>query len=111
MKNHVLVVVIRRLVGLGVLGCVILLGVGQAYAHSSLSRFIEHHLSVSVGPRYIDISLDLTFYHPRSALEREKMDQDRDGTISNEELRDYQARLSNEVEDKIGRASSRERVY
>ncbi len=81
-------------------GCCWISG-SQALAHETLSRFLEHRAIVSAGPRNIDLQLDITFYHPRSAHERQRMDLNHDGTIDEHEIQVYLDVLQQTLDKKL----------
>ncbi len=76
------------------LGGWLLAGTGGAPAHEQLAAFVQHHVHLSVGKRYIDVTLDLTFFEDWSARERLAMDANRDGRITRAESEAYLKKLA-----------------
>jgi hypothetical protein len=70
-------------------------------AHTSLSLYIEHRCAVSVDPKNIDVTLDLVFYVPRARAELERIDFNRDGSLSASEIEAYLARVEREVDARL----------
>jgi hypothetical protein len=71
-----------------------LAGPGGAPAHEQLAAFIQHHVHLAVGKRYIDVTVDLTFFEEWSARERLAMDANRDGRITRAESEAYLKKLA-----------------
>jgi hypothetical protein len=63
-------------------------------AHESLAACVQHRIHLTVGQRYIDLTLDLTFFEEWSARERRAMDADGDGRITRSESESYLKRLA-----------------
>jgi hypothetical protein len=61
----------------------------SAWAHVFLRNYIQHRVLITVGPAYIDVTLDLTFYENSSRKERLLMDKNHDGRVSNAEAQAY----------------------
>lgn len=57
--------------------------------HERLGAAIQHRVGVVVGPRDIDVTLELTFFEVASRHEREHMDTDGDGRVSHGEIVRY----------------------
>jgi hypothetical protein len=72
-----------------------------AHAHAILMTFIRHEAKVVVGPRNIDISVELTFYEYPSLAERRRMDRDHDETITQAEITDYLASRADVLRDSM----------
>ncbi|NLE57043.1 MAG: hypothetical protein GX616_01685 [Planctomycetes bacterium] len=51
--------------------------------------FIRHDAKISVGPRNIDVALELTFHEYPSLAERRRMDRNHDDTITETEIKGY----------------------
>jgi hypothetical protein len=73
----------------------------DAHAHAILMTFIRHEAKVVVGPRNIDIVLELTFYEYPSLAERRRMDRNHDDSISPEEVAGYLASLADTLRDGV----------
>jgi len=58
-------------------------------AHEQLAACVQHRIELSVGQRYIDLTLDLMFFEEWSARERRAMDADGDGRITRSESESY----------------------
>ena len=71
-------------------------------AHEALQNFVDHRIEVTVGPRYVDAAIHLTFYGPHALRERRCMDSNRNGTISQVEVSIYLGRLAPSLEAGIG---------
>ncbi len=56
--------------------------------------FIRHDAKISVGPRNIDVIIELTFHEYPSLAERRRMDRDHDEAITEAERKDYLAGLA-----------------
>ena len=63
-------------------------------AHEQLATFVQHRIHLTVGERYIDLILDLTFFEEWSAQERRAMDADGDGRITRSESESYLKKLA-----------------
>ena len=66
----------------------------DARAHAILMTFIRHEAKISVGPRNIDVTIELTFHEYPSLAERRRMDRDHDEAITEVEIREYLAGLA-----------------
>jgi hypothetical protein len=73
----------------------------DASAHAILMTFIRHDAKISVGPRNIDIVLELTFHEYPSLAERRRMDRNHDEAITEAEIRDYLDGLSDSLRDAL----------
>jgi len=73
----------------------------DAHAHAILMTFIRHEAKVVVGPRNIDITVELTFYEYPSLGERRRMDRDHDEAITTAELSVYMAGLAETLRDSV----------
>jgi hypothetical protein len=69
-------------------------GPRDSAAHEQLAAFVQHRILLTVGERYIDLSLDLTFFEEWSAQERRAMDADGDGRITRPESESYLKKLA-----------------
>jgi hypothetical protein len=63
-------------------------------AHEHLADCVQHRIHLTVGERYIDVTLDLTFFDRWSARERRAMDADGDGRITRAESESYLKKLA-----------------
>ncbi len=72
-----------------------------AGAHAILMTYIRHEAKVVVGPRNIDITVELTFYEYPSLGERRRMDRDHDEAITTAELSVYMAGLAETLRDSV----------
>ncbi len=70
-------------------------------AHDAMKNVIRHDATLSVGPRNIDLEIDLTFFSARSAEERFRMDRDNNGQIESSEESAYLDQIAQEVEDRV----------
>jgi hypothetical protein len=69
-------------------------GPGGSAAHEQLAACVRHRISLTVGQRYLDLALDLTFFEEWSARERHSMDADGNGCITRSELESYLKKLA-----------------
>jgi hypothetical protein len=69
-------------------------GAGDSAAHEQLAACVQHRVHLTVGQRYIDLALDLTFFEEWSAQERRAMDADGNGRITRSETESYLKRLA-----------------
>jgi hypothetical protein len=72
-----------------------------ATAHDLLAAYIQHGMSLTVGARYSDLEIDLTFFEEWSARERAIMDADGNGRITRSELGAYSKKLESELEGQV----------
>ena len=63
-------------------------------AHEQLAAYVQHRVSLTLGERYIDLTLDLTFFEEWSAQERHAMDADGNGRITRRESESYLRKLA-----------------
>jgi len=61
----------------------------HAAAHDLFTNYVQHSVHLTVGARYLDLTLDLTFFEEWSARERQTMDADANGRIARPELQSY----------------------
>ena len=73
----------------------------SAGAHDVLGTYIQHAVQLTVGARYIDVTLDLTFFEEWSASERKLMDADANGNITRAERADYLRKLAPQVAQQV----------
>ena len=66
--------------------------------HAVFMTYINHRATITVGPRDIDVELELTFYEVRSMAERRRMDADHDGLITRNEVCAYLKRISADLD-------------
>ncbi len=64
-------------------------GFRQAGAHEQFTTFIQHHIDVALGAKYLDLTVELSFFEEWSEREREAMDQNHDGQITRTEVESY----------------------
>src|SRR5208283_642645 len=69
-------------------------GPRDSTAHEPLAACVQHRLQLTVGARYIDLTLDLTFFEEWSARERRAMDADGNGRITRLESESYLKNLA-----------------
>jgi len=74
----------------GLMAC----GPRDSAAHEQLAACVQHRIHLTVGQRYIDLTLDLTFFEEWSAQERRAMDGDGNGRITRSESEAYLKRLA-----------------
>jgi len=60
-----------------------------AVAHDLFAAYIQHSVLLTVGTRYTDLEVDLTFFEEWSARERAAMDADANGRITRSEVESY----------------------
>lgn len=70
-------------------------------AHELFSTFIQHTLRLSVDARYVDLTVELTFFESWSTRERRIMDADGDGRITKAELKAYLKIIAPVVADQV----------
>lgn len=63
--------------------------------------FIRHDAKISVGPRNIDVVLELTFHEYPSLAERRRMDRNHDEAITEAELKTYLDGLTGSLRDAL----------
>ena len=68
-----------------------------AAAHDLFTAYIQHSVHLTVGARYSDLELDLTFFEDWSARERATMDADANGRITRAEVESYVKKLAPEL--------------
>jgi len=73
----------------------------KAEAHDLFAAYIQHNIHLNVGAKYIDVTLDLTFFEEWSWRERQAMDADHNGRITRSELEAYRKRLAALVADQV----------
>jgi hypothetical protein len=69
----------------------------MAAGHDLYAVYIQHNVSLTVGARYTDLELDLTFFEEWSGRERAAMDADADGRITRSEVETYAKKLAPEL--------------
>jgi hypothetical protein len=79
-----------------------LIGVRRdAVAHDLFAACVQHSLHLTVGARYIDLTLDLTFFEQPSVRERAVMDADANGHITRPEIDSYVKRLAPQLAGQV----------
>jgi hypothetical protein len=73
----------------------------EAAAHDLFAAYIQHRIHVTVRAKYVDVTLELTFFEEWSWLERQAMDADHNGHISRAELESYVKRLAPVVAEQV----------
>ncbi len=68
-----------------------------AFGHPELAAYIQHTAELTVGPKNIDLTLDLMFFEVWSSRERMAMDSDVDGRITRSEIDAYVAGIEKDV--------------
>ena len=68
-----------------------------AAAHDLFTAYIQHRVSLTVGARYSDVEVDLTFFEEWATRERGAMDADADGRITRSEVESYVKKLAPEL--------------
>ena len=68
-----------------------------AAAHDLFAKYIQHNVNLSIGARYIDLDVDLTFFEEWSARERAAADADANGRITRSEVEAYVKKLAPEL--------------
>lgn len=63
--------------------------------------FIRHEAKIVVGPRNIDIALELTFHEYPSLVERRRMDRNHDDSITMDEIDSYLAGIADALCDGV----------
>jgi hypothetical protein len=69
----------------------------QIAAHDVFRAYVQHNVHLTIGARYMDLVLDLTFFEEWSARERALMDADANGRITRSELEAYLKKLAPHV--------------
>ncbi len=69
----------------------------RAAPHDFFTGYIQHSVLITVGVRYIDLEIDLTFFEEWSARERTAMDADASGRITRAESESYAKKLESEL--------------
>lgn len=81
----------------------LLSGVGpRALGHENLGCQIQHLARMEAGATNLDLTLELVFHETASLAERRRMDRNRDGRITREELRQYARELAPDLERGLG---------
>jgi hypothetical protein len=57
--------------------------------HDLFTEYVQHRVTLTVGARHIDVTVQLTFFEDGSAHERAHMDTDADGRVSRAEIERY----------------------
>lgn len=57
--------------------------------HGVLGRVVQHHIIVTAGKSYVDVTVELTFHSIFAQRERERMDANHDGVIEAGEGKQY----------------------
>ena len=73
----------------------------RAAAHDLFAAYVQHCVHLTVGARYIDLTLDLTFFEQPSLRERAVMDADANGHITRSELESYVRRLAPQLAEQV----------
>ncbi len=73
----------------------------EAVAHDLFTAYIQHSVHLTVGAKYVNLTLDLTFFEEWSWRERQTMDADRNGHITRSELESYLKRLAPVVAEQV----------
>jgi hypothetical protein len=68
-----------------------------AAAHDVFAAYIQHSVLLTVGVRYSDVEVDLTFFEEWSARERAAMDADANGRVTRSEVEAYVKKLAPEL--------------
>ena len=75
----------------------------RAWAHSEIfNSSVTHQARIIAGPADIDLEIELRFFGTSSKRERQRMDRDGDGAITNEEANEYLSRLAPQLKDAVG---------
>ncbi len=69
--------------------CISALWLLNAFAHPPFPSYIQHEIAVSLSNRYADITIELTFHQSVAMEQRQRMDADKSGTLSHEEIQTY----------------------
>jgi hypothetical protein len=72
-----------------------------AAAHDLFAAYIHHNILLTVGTRYSDLEIDLTFFEDWSAYERAAMDADGNGRIARSEVEAYVKKLAPELAQQV----------
>lgn len=73
----------------------------EAPAHDLYMAYIQHRVHLSVGARYVDLTLDLTFFEEWSSRERRTMDANTNGLIARVEVDQYLRRVALELAKQV----------
>lgn len=72
-----------------------------ARAHDVFTAYIQHRIELTLGARYTDVTIELTFFEDTSEHEREHLDADGDGRISRAESNAYIRHMAAEAEKQV----------
>jgi hypothetical protein len=64
-----------------------------ALAHDTLSDYVQHDVTLDVGPTYIDVALRLTFFEEHAESQQRLLDVDEDGIVTPDEQIRYRKTL------------------
>jgi hypothetical protein len=73
----------------------------HAAAHDLYAAYVQHSVHLTVGARYIDLTLDLTFFEQPSVRERALMDADANGHITRSELESFVRKLAPQIAEEV----------
>ncbi len=73
----------------------------RTVAHDVFRQYIQHSIHLTIGARYIDLVVDLTFFEDWSARERALMDADHDGRVTRSELSAYLKKLAPQLASQV----------
>jgi hypothetical protein len=95
----------RSVAGVGMGLCMLLAVALSVAGHEVLTTYIQHRVGVVVAARYLDVTVELTFFEDGSEHEREHMDADGDGRLSRAEtdawLRQLEPRLAEAIKLRV----------
>lgn len=73
----------------------------NAGAHDVLAAFIQHRVGIVISPKYVDVTVQLTFFEEASEHERAHMDTNRDGILTRAETDAYLREIASELETAV----------
>jgi hypothetical protein len=87
----------RSVAGVGMGLCMLLAVALSVAGHEVLTTYIQHRVGVVVAARYLDVTVQLTFFEDSSAHERQHMDADGDGRLTRAETDAYLRQLESQL--------------
>lgn len=91
---------IQRLTRFVALLCFVVPG-SRAAAHSNLSEYVQHDVTLEAGDVYLDLTVQLTFFDDQAERQRRALDSDGDGSFSTSEHAAFQKTLLAEADTKL----------
>ncbi len=82
----------------GLLGALFVMPV---FAHPEMGDFVQHRIVLAPSDEYLDLTIELIFDSNRSLAARQRMDADKDGSISEKEQAAFVKEMKREVAGKV----------